>query len=345
MYEVLLAVKSRNVLEELNQLKIWGESTGFRITDITDDFDNLISRLRERRYSLLLLESLPDNHVTKFIRIIKKENLCDFVAVVSNYVDFQTVRKSFLSGVDDFFVTPFEGNQFITLFSRIENTDHGKIATEICQKEDLLNLFETGDPSFEETLRGMVRQVMNAGGNQIETVRCVQRILDSIIFEMFEKYDWLSFYFDKNEYLSEKYEGLDLEEGIKRNVDDFYSFFVDFSELYPKHGEALEDILLYILKNPESDLKQKTISEVLYINRSYLSTVFTAQTNITFVEYVNNVKLKRAAWMLKYSKLKIIEIAGALDYKDMGYFLKKFKTKYGVTPSQYRIPENYEFQI
>ena len=55
--------------------------------------------------------------------------------------------------------------------------------------------------------------------------------------------------------------------------------------------------------------------------------------------------MKRAAYLLKNTKMKIIDIAGALDYKDMGYFLKRFKARYGVTPSQYRIPENYEFQI
>ena len=66
-----------------------------------------------------------------------------------------------------------------------------------------------------------------------------------------------------------------------------------------------------------------------------------------FVKFfpVNIVKMKRAAHLLKHTKRKVIDIAGALDYKDMGYFLKKFKAKYGVTPSQYRIPETYEFQI
>lgn len=107
----------------------------------------------------------------------------------------------------------------------------------------------------------------------------------------------------------------------------------------------MDKILLYILNRPEEDLKQKTISEELYINRSYFSTMFTAQIQINFVDYVNIVKMKRAAYLLKHTKRKVIDIAGALDYKDMGYFLKKFKAKYGVTPSQYRIPETYEFQI
>ena len=73
--------------------------------------------------------------------------------------------------------------------------------------------------------------------------------------------------------------------------------------------------------------------------------MFTAQMQINFVDYVNIVKMKRAAYLLKQTKRIVIDIAGALDYKDMGYFLKKFKAKYGVTPSQYRNPETNEFQI
>ena len=73
--------------------------------------------------------------------------------------------------------------------------------------------------------------------------------------------------------------------------------------------------------------------------------MFAAQIRINFVDYVNTVKMKRAAYLLKHTKMKVIDIAGTLDYKDMGYFLKRFKAKYGVTPSQFRIPETYEFQI
>lgn len=68
------------------------------------------------------------------------------------------------------------------------------------------------------------------------------------------------------------------------------------------HGEGLDDILLYILNKPEGDLRQKTISEELYINRSYLSTVFAAQIGINFVDYINMVKMKRAAYLLKHTR-------------------------------------------
>lgn len=70
MYTVLLAVKSPILLQELKRLRIWGESTGFRIAEVTADFENLIEKLRETKYHLVLLEALPDNHVLRLLRSI-----------------------------------------------------------------------------------------------------------------------------------------------------------------------------------------------------------------------------------------------------------------------------------
>lgn len=104
-------------------------------------------------------------------------------------------------------------------------------------------------------------------------------------------------------------------------------------------------IILYILNNPESDLKQKTIASKLYMNSSYLSTVFATQTGMRFVDYITTVRLKRAGWLLKNTEMKITEIALRLDYKDVGYFSQLFKKQYGIVPSQYRLPDNYNYQI
>lgn len=345
MYTVLLAVKSQILLQELKRLRIWGEATGFRIDEVTADFKNLIEKLRETKYHLVLLEALPDNHVLGLLRSIKKEKLCNAVAIVSQSAEFKTVRKSFLLGVDDYFVTPFEMSQFVALFSKIENAEHGKIAAEICRKDELLSYFEHVDPAIKEYLDEMLYATLSEYMDLSEAFAYLKRIMDSVVTELFDRYEWLNFYFLKEDHLLQRSDLWEDEENIQKCIDDFYALFLEFSELYPAHGEGLDDILLYILNRPEGDLKQKTISEELYINRSYLSTVFAAQIRINFVDYVNAVKMKRAAYLLKHTKMKVIDIAGTLDYKDMGYFLKRFKAKYGMTPSQYRIPETYEFQI
>lgn len=345
MYAVLLAIKSKIILQELKRLRIWGDSTGFQICGITSDFEKLIEKLQETHYHLVLLEAAPDNHATAILGTIKKEKLCNAIAIVSENPDFKTVRKSFLLGVDDFLATPFEISNFISLFGKIENAERGKLAAEICRKEELLNYFEHVDPAIKESLDELLYTVLSEYIDPSEAFACVKRILNNVLRKLFEHYKWLIFYFAPEDYILQERDFPDYEEMIQKGVEDFYAFFLEFSELYPAHTEELDAILLYILNRPEEDLRQKTISEELYINRSYLSTVFAAQIGVNFGDYVNMVKMKRAAYLLKHTRMKVIDIVGTLDYKDMGYFLKRFKAKYGVTPSQYRIPETYEFQI
>jgi AraC-like DNA-binding protein len=43
--------------------------------------------------------------------------------------------------------------------------------------------------------------------------------------------------------------------------------------------------------------------------------------------------------------MKVAEVAARLDYKDIGYFSRVFKKQYGVTPTEYRIPDDYTYQI
>lgn len=58
------------------------------------------------------------------------------------------------------------------------------------------------------------------------------------------------------------------------------------------NNSKIQEVILYILNNPENNLKQKDIATELYINSSYLSTVFPTQTGIRFVDYLTTVKLK-----------------------------------------------------
>lgn len=164
---------------------------------------------------------------------------------------------------------------------------------------------------------------------------------DNVVNELFKQNEWLDLYIphiDVKEYV-----GIERTEDAERTVIETAN---EVWELYPKvQNPQMQDVILYILNNPESDLKQKTIASKLYMNSSYLSTVFATQTGMRFVDYITTVRLKRAGWLLKNTEMKITEIALRLDYKDVGYFSQLFKKQYGIVPSQYRLPDNYNYQI
>ncbi len=159
-------------------------------------------------------------------------------------------------------------------------------------------------------------------------INAVKELMD----RLFEKYAWLSLYADKNSLLQPK-----------KMLEKLFELVCELSPFTT--NEKIAKVTAYVLSSPEGDLRQTSVAESLYINSSYLSTVFTANINIRFVDYVNNVRLRRAAMLLVSTDLKIADIADRLEYRDISYFSKLFKKKFGMTPSLYRIPDNYNYQI
>lgn len=327
MYKVLLAIESEDLLNGITALHIWGELTEFEIAAIRSNSASVYAELKKRRYDLLVAEvfsSDEDENVFGMLKCVRAEGLCRHIALCGKYGDFQSAREGILLGVYEYFVEPFEADRFISLFSRIKNETHGIKATEIYYIEEIADLFENHDSTITEYLKKIA-----------DNSRFVQ-ILNSAAKEIFSRYEWLDLFLSETDFCAES--SLDAEQKL-------LTLFEKYCALYPPHNAKIHDVIEYILFNPESDLRQKALSEKLYINSSYLSTMFTAQTDMHFVDYITNVKLHRAAWLLRNTKMKVSEIAERIDYKDIGYFSRQFKKNFGITPSEYRIPDNYQFEI
>ncbi len=88
------------------------------------------------------------------------------------------------------------------------------------------------------------------------------------------------------------------------------------------------------------DLTLASIAERLFVNPNYLSTLFKSETGMTFTQYLTRIRVERAKQLLKETNLKIYEICDKVGYTDQAYFSKLFKATVGITPYEYRNPEN-----
>ena len=77
-------------------------------------------------------------------------------------------------------------------------------------------------------------------------------------------------------------------------------------------------------------------AERLGVNSSYLSRLFKKETDENFVDYLVDVRIGKAEYLLETTKLKNSEISALVGFEDERYFGKVFKKKCGVTPKQYR---------
>lgn len=82
------------------------------------------------------------------------------------------------------------------------------------------------------------------------------------------------------------------------------------------------------------------IAEHLHINPSYLSRLFSKEMHIRLQDYIVQVRVERAANLLKYSDETIAEIGDYVGFPSQSHFGYTLKKIIGMTPRQYR--ENHK---
>ena len=98
--------------------------------------------------------------------------------------------------------------------------------------------------------------------------------------------------------------------------------FFGFIRLLPRHFAEHHDIPFY--------------ASMLHISPVYLSRVVRQVTGRTVIDYINQMLLMEAMFLLQTSKLSIAQIADQLHFADAPSFSKFFTRLKGMSPKEYR---------
>jgi AraC-like DNA-binding protein len=82
-------------------------------------------------------------------------------------------------------------------------------------------------------------------------------------------------------------------------------------------------------------------AEHFYINKCYLCRIFKKITGLSFISYLNSIKLGHAAEILVSTNKEISEVALLCGFNSTAYFCNVFKDEFGITPRAYRVANNY----
>lgn len=92
----------------------------------------------------------------------------------------------------------------------------------------------------------------------------------------------------------------------------------------------------YISSHYREKLYLEDIADHLGITPTYLSRLFKKDTGVRLQDYINQVRVERAANMLKYSDLSLSDIAQYVHFPSQSYFGKIFRRQMNMTPKEYR---------
>ena len=78
------------------------------------------------------------------------------------------------------------------------------------------------------------------------------------------------------------------------------------------------------------------MAEHISMNPSYFSTYFKKITGRKFIDCLTEIRIKKAAELIKSGDINIVDICSMVGYKNITHFYNIFKQHYKITPAEFR---------
>jgi len=121
-------------------------------------------------------------------------------------------------------------------------------------------------------------------------------------------------------------------------IDNLFSTILDkFYQLNgTRHSRVIIQVVDYISNHYAEEINLKVLSDYTGRSKNYLGFLFKKEMNISFIDYLNDTRIKHAKRKLRNTDDLIYEIADSVGFSDYKYFSLTFKKITGTSPLQYR---------
>lgn len=103
-----------------------------------------------------------------------------------------------------------------------------------------------------------------------------------------------------------------------------------------KSGSSLDNLLKLIGETPGKNWTLDEMASICQCSKNQLRLNFLRDTGTTPKKYVDDMKIRYAAELLKSSDMSVVNIAARLGYEDPYHFSRRFKQLTGIAPEYYR---------
>ena len=99
---------------------------------------------------------------------------------------------------------------------------------------------------------------------------------------------------------------------------------------------AVEAAICALEEEPEFPWSVEQLASRVGLDRAYLSRLFTASVGTGPIGYLAMLRAEKAASLLRNSTMNCGEVGIAVGYSDPNHFSRRFRARYGTSPSCYR---------
>jgi transcriptional regulator GlxA family with amidase domain len=101
----------------------------------------------------------------------------------------------------------------------------------------------------------------------------------------------------------------------------------------PRDGR-IQKVLDILEDNPRCSISG--LARTVNLSSSRLEHLFKEQVGVQLGDYLLECRLRTAAELLKSTEMRVKEIAHIVGYEHSSSFIRAFKNKFGIIPSDYR---------
>ncbi|MDV4152134.1 AraC family transcriptional regulator [Clostridium sp. AL.422] len=120
-----------------------------------------------------------------------------------------------------------------------------------------------------------------------------------------------------------------------------YNNSVSFNNENASRNMYINKAMEFIQHNYFSSIKVADIANYVCLNRSYLTSIFQKQLNMSPQQFLMEYRIRKGADLLITTDLSIRSISYSCGYTDSSTFSKAFKKLKGISPNEYRLNKKF----
>lgn len=352
MYKVLIVDDDKVSRYILKRYDRWNKFQ-FSIEAEACDGKEALNKLAVDKFDLVITDiKMPGINGIEFLSEIKKmkyNNIC--VILLSTYSDFEYAKQGIRLGAFDYITKPINDEMLDEALKRAQlYLDKNVIEEEKKSLEEtlipyyfknsfskLLSLIISGNYEAVNESEKLFENMPNGSDEDIlKTELIFNNLLLKLQEEIFKTWSWLKNF--QNTIVDEVVLPSESIEEIKTRFLEKIKSMVELVRKFElHHTDSLIKITCeYILQHVEEKISLEKTALTIHVSKDYIGKIFKQVTGYNLKQYITNVKMEHAKYLIKLGYYKNYEVCEKLGYSNVDYFCRLFKNYTGYTPMEFR---------